>query len=115
MFDHLVRAALTLVFAYVLLAVFASAVLHIVADALSGIGGVFGGLVTDCLVVCFLMGLVVRAVRAVRGGTRTERERHTEAQRLRLAARRVAEDVPLHGGGGAPEQDPDPAITWEGA
>ncbi len=113
MVDRLVRAALSLLVLYVLLAVLAPALVTSLVRSVSAVGGLLGTALALLLVALFVVGLCVRVTRALRGGDRTERERYQKARRLRVAVRRVAEDAPVHGAGGEPEIDHDPAIALE--
>jgi hypothetical protein len=63
------------------------------------------------LLVAFLIGLGVRAVKGIRANPTSARSKDSDARRTRLAVRRRAENVPL--GINPPElaEDPDPPIA----
>lgn len=112
MIDRLVRAALRLLVAALVLVVASSFVVRIISAVASALAQVVGGFLFAGLLMLFLLGCGVRLTRAwTNRNPRVAAERLQAARRVRTTARRVAEDVPLYRAAAAPHEDPDPVLS----
>ena len=81
---------------------------------ITAVGHALGSVVSLLLATFFLIGLCARAVHAWNNrDPRAAGERRQIERRARVAVRRVAEDVPLHGAPRHQADDPDPALPFD--
>lgn len=122
MIDRVLRGAVWLLVLAVVLAALiplaGRALGAVTASAAAGIHQMLPGLL-GCMLMglgtaLFCVGLFVRAADWIQGrDAHTARRRAAEGQRARVAARRPAEDVPVHRDEADDLDDPDPALEDE--